>query len=213
MKNNVVLGSLKVCFYELLRGYICKCLGYEHIRLAYEKAPKDADVLRWAPIVTGSLSENANGHKERIQYGHEFKKYIDEAIETLPADFALYHMRGRFRYEISNLSMIERGIAAVFFGSPPTATLEEALEDLLKAEEMDAGAIDNMLFLGKTYQALGKVEEARHWFREVAGKEGIDFVDNEQIEEARKLLSDLPAAADGADSDESECETAEEISS
>uniref|UniRef100_A0A914PSY9 Uncharacterized protein n=1 Tax=Panagrolaimus davidi TaxID=227884 RepID=A0A914PSY9_9BILA len=186
--------------------------GYEHIRNAYEKAPTDHNVLQWAPIITGSLSENANGHKERIKYGHEFKKYVDEAIQQLPEDFALYHMRGRFRFEVASLSMIERGVASVLFGSPPTATYQEALEDLLKAEEMDSGAIDNMLYLGKTYKALGNDKEARRWLSKTSKSEGIDFVDNEQIQEARKLLAEISGGEEEEDElQESDCDTAEEI--
>uniref|UniRef100_A0A914Z1C6 Tetratricopeptide repeat protein n=1 Tax=Panagrolaimus superbus TaxID=310955 RepID=A0A914Z1C6_9BILA len=184
--------------------------GHGYIVRAYEKAPRDPDVLRWAPIITGSLSENASGNKERIQYGHEFKKYIDEAIEHLPEDFALFHMRGRFRYEVASLSLIERGVASVFFATPPSATYQEALDDLLKAEEMDSGAIDNMLYLGKTYKALGNDAEARRWFNKTAKTEGIDFVDNEQIQEARQLLSELPGAKED-ELQESDCDTAEEI--
>uniref|UniRef100_A0AC34FL79 Uncharacterized protein n=1 Tax=Panagrolaimus sp. ES5 TaxID=591445 RepID=A0AC34FL79_9BILA len=184
--------------------------GHGYIKHAYELAPRDPDVLRWAPIITGSLSENSSGHKERIQYGHEFKKYIDEAIENLPEDFALFHMRGRFRFEVASLSFVERGVASLFFGTPPSATYQEALDDLLKAEEMDSGAIDNMLYLGKTYKALGNIAEARRWFAKTAKSEGIDFVDNEQIQEARKLLSELPEP-EKDELQESDCDTAEEI--
>uniref|UniRef100_A0A914P9M5 Uncharacterized protein n=1 Tax=Panagrolaimus davidi TaxID=227884 RepID=A0A914P9M5_9BILA len=120
-------------------------------------------------------------------------------------------MRGRFRFEVASLSMIERGVASVLFGTPPTATYQEALEDLLKAEEMDSGAIDNMLYLGKTYKALGNDKEARRWLSKTSKSEGIDFVDNEQIQEARKLLAEMAGGEEEDELQESDCDTAEEI--
>lgn len=183
-------------------------LGHEYIVKAYSQAPDDPKVLHWAPIVTGSLAEVASGIRERIKYGHEFKKYIDEAITKLPPNFAFYHMRGRFRYEVASLSLVERGIAAVFFGSPPTATYEEALEDLLKAEEMEPGQIDNMLFIGKAYYALGNMPKSRKFLSKVASMNGIDAIDEEEIAEATSLLNKLPSPLpDEVDSEESDEET------
>uniref|UniRef100_A0AC35FPW9 Uncharacterized protein n=1 Tax=Panagrolaimus sp. PS1159 TaxID=55785 RepID=A0AC35FPW9_9BILA len=79
--------------------------GYDHIHMHMKK-----------------LQMIMVGHKERIKYGHEFKKYVDEAIQQLPGDFELYHMRGRFRFEVASISLIKRGVASVLFGTPPTAT-------------------------------------------------------------------------------------------
>uniref|UniRef100_A0A914Q319 Uncharacterized protein n=1 Tax=Panagrolaimus davidi TaxID=227884 RepID=A0A914Q319_9BILA len=114
--------------------------GYEHIRNAYEKAPTDENVLLWAPIITCSLSANANGHKERIKYGHEFKKYVDEAIQQFPEDFTFYHI----------------------------------------------SVADSVLKL-----PLGSDKEARRWLSKTSKSEGTHFIDNEQIQEARKLLAKM----------------------
>uniref|UniRef100_A0AC35FQ30 Uncharacterized protein n=1 Tax=Panagrolaimus sp. PS1159 TaxID=55785 RepID=A0AC35FQ30_9BILA len=91
-------------------------------RVFLSEAPNDHGVLRWASNILFSLYKNSSGHKERIKYGHEFKKYVDEAIQQLPGDFELYHMRGRFRFEVASISLIKRGVASVLFGTPPTAT-------------------------------------------------------------------------------------------
>uniref|UniRef100_A0AC34QL94 Uncharacterized protein n=1 Tax=Panagrolaimus sp. JU765 TaxID=591449 RepID=A0AC34QL94_9BILA len=176
---------------EQRRAYLQE--GHQYIVEAYKIAPEDPKVLHWAPIVTGSLAETAATTKDRIRIGHEFKKYIDEAIEKLPPEFAFFHMRGRFRYEVAALSTVERTLAALFFGSPPSATYEEALEDLVKAEDMDGGQIDNMLFLGKTYQALGNIGMARRFYTKVTKKAAVDAIDQTEIAEAAELLSKLPS--------------------
>uniref|UniRef100_A0A914PBR8 Uncharacterized protein n=1 Tax=Panagrolaimus davidi TaxID=227884 RepID=A0A914PBR8_9BILA len=185
--------------------------AYEHICYAYEKDPTDDFVVNWAPDITCAIYENANGHKERIKYGHEFKKYVDEAIQQLPEDFALYHMRGRFRFEVASLSMIERGVASVLFGTPPTATYQEALEDFLKSEEMISGTIENMLYLGKTYKALGNDKEARRWLSKTSKSNNMDSEDDEKIQEARKLLAEMAGGEEEDELQESDCDTAKEI--
>uniref|UniRef100_A0A7E4VTN5 TPR_REGION domain-containing protein n=1 Tax=Panagrellus redivivus TaxID=6233 RepID=A0A7E4VTN5_PANRE len=195
--------------WEQRKAYLLE--GYGYIKTAYANEPTNTEVLHWAPIITGSLSENCTATKERIQFGHEFKKYIDQAISLLPPEFALLHMRGRFRYEVASLSFVERNLAMLFFGTPPSASYKEALEDLLAAENMDPGAIDNMLYIGKTYHALGDAKNARKWLTKVTKKESCDCVDTEQIEEAHTLLGKLPSPTPEELADDSDCDTAEGI--
>lgn len=61
---------------------------------------------------------------------------MDRALAIAPEDAEdradLYHMRGRFAYDVASLSFAERLIASKLFGSPPQATLDEALADFLE---------------------------------------------------------------------------------
>ncbi|KHN85943.1 Regulator of microtubule dynamics protein 2, partial [Toxocara canis] len=70
---------------------------------------------------------------------------------------------------VANLSWLQRTVATELFGVPPTATADEALADLLKAEELNPGQLDNLLFIAKCYLAKGSV-----WFTfENTGVSGI----------------------------------------
>ncbi|VDM31037.1 unnamed protein product [Toxocara canis] len=82
-----------------------KCSAHDACHKAYKLEPKDADVLKWCSIITGSLAD-ISCNKEKIELGHEFK--------------------------VANLSWLERTAATALFGAPPTATIDEALADLLK---------------------------------------------------------------------------------
>jgi hypothetical protein len=53
------------------------------------------------------------------------------------------------------LSWIERKVAATLFATPPTATIEEALEHFLEAENLDPGKWkENMLYIAKVNLVL-----------------------------------------------------------
>lgn len=47
---------------------------------------------------------------DKIKNGIVFKKYIELAVEMQPDDFGLHYLLGRFKYEIANLSWIEKKV-------------------------------------------------------------------------------------------------------
>uniref|UniRef100_A0A914ZY90 Regulator of microtubule dynamics protein 1 n=1 Tax=Parascaris univalens TaxID=6257 RepID=A0A914ZY90_PARUN len=113
--------------------------------------------------------------------------YLDKAAEVAP-DSAIYHMRGRFFYEVANLSWLERTAATALFGTPPTATIDESLADLLKAEELNPGELDNLLFIAKCYLAKGEHSKARTYLFKMKATRAIDRADEAMLDEADNLL-------------------------
>lgn len=47
---------------------------------------------------------------DKIKNGIVFKKYVELALEMQPDDFELHYLLGRFKYEIANLSWIEKKV-------------------------------------------------------------------------------------------------------
>ena len=101
--------------------------------------------------------------KERIKFGHEFKEHRDLAVEIDSNDRLMHHMYGRWCYEVASLSYIERKIAETFFAKPPTATYDEALESLQKADSLRHEWKANHLWLAKAHAALKKYSETIKW--------------------------------------------------
>ena len=65
---------------------------------------------------------------------------------------------------IANISWLQRNVAAALFGSPPTATLDEAIEYFLKAEAISPKFWKkNAVMLADCYLKQRKIDEARHW--------------------------------------------------
>lgn len=123
---------------------------------AVELDDKSAGSHRWYAIMCGYMSEFENV-QNKIKNGYLFKEHLDKAIQLHPEDPLQYYLLGRWCYAVSQLSWIERKVAATLFGNPPTATVQEALQNFLKAEEMHpAYSKYNYVFLAKCYKDLGQ---------------------------------------------------------
>ena len=70
----------------------------------------------------------------------------------------------RFCYEVAELSWWERKMAATLFADPPNATMEEARDHFMSAEELKPdGWKENRQFLAKSYIQLKDFTAALHW--------------------------------------------------
>lgn len=58
--------------------------------------------------------------------------YLDRAIEMQSTEYSLLHSRGRFSYEVANLSWIEKRLCSALFSEVPHGTIDEALNDFLE---------------------------------------------------------------------------------
>lgn len=123
----------------------------------------NSEAHKWYAIVIGSRGEYL-GIKEKILDGYEFKKHIDRASELSPQDHTIRHLLGRFCYEVAELSWWERKMASTLFADPPNATMEEAKEHFMAAEELKPdGWKENRQFLAKSCIHLKDYSAALHW--------------------------------------------------
>ncbi|XP_047709790.1 regulator of microtubule dynamics protein 2 isoform X2 [Prionailurus viverrinus] len=101
---------------------------------AITRAPMNGHCHLWYAVLCGYVSE-FEGLQNKINYGHRFK--------------------------VSKLSWIEKKMAATLFGKIPSSTVEEALQNFLKVEELHPGfSKSNYLFLAKCYIDLEQTDDA-----------------------------------------------------
>uniref|UniRef100_A0A5K3EU70 Regulator of microtubule dynamics protein 1 n=1 Tax=Mesocestoides corti TaxID=53468 RepID=A0A5K3EU70_MESCO len=86
---------------------------------------------KWLAIFVG-LTANSSGVNQRIQLGYDFKKYIDASIELNPDDAYCHLLKGRWCFEVYNLTWFERQFASRLFATPPSATIEDAVAEFLE---------------------------------------------------------------------------------
>jgi tetratricopeptide (TPR) repeat protein len=103
------------------------------------------------------------GTKERIQFGHQFKEHADIAMKLNSNDWYMCSMYERSCHEVASLSWFERKLATTLFGTPPTATHEEALNYLKKSHELKSNSLETHLWIAECLIALKKKSEAKTW--------------------------------------------------
>uniref|UniRef100_A0A0K0DR33 TPR_REGION domain-containing protein n=1 Tax=Angiostrongylus cantonensis TaxID=6313 RepID=A0A0K0DR33_ANGCA len=164
------------------------CRAHDYALEAHELEPADVEVLSVLCSSTGKLAEDSST-VDKVKYGFEFQKYLDEAIAIHADSYEFLHMRGRFQYQVSTLDRVEKAMARAL-GSLPDVSLTGALEDLLAANNVSSDEIENIFFIGKTYDAMGDYHNAKIYLEKVLtmSRDPECVVEREYVDEATQIL-------------------------
>lgn len=122
-----------------------------------------AEIYKWLAVLVG-LACDFGGLQQRIIYGKEFKTLIDRAIELQQTDALSHYLKGRWCYQVYNLTWIERQFASRLFATPPTATIEEAQSAFEEVERLRPRFYAaNGLYLAKCFISQSNYKEAGVW--------------------------------------------------
>ncbi|XP_059486709.1 regulator of microtubule dynamics protein 1-like [Neocloeon triangulifer] len=165
--------------------------GLEYAKQALALDDTNADCHKWYAITLGS-SGDFLPIKEKIGNGFVFKTHVDKAISLRPTDFSLYHLLGRFEFEVANLSWLERSVASSLFQAPPSGTFDSALQHFLKADELRGESNpwkENKLFIAKCHIQLNNLAEAVRWLDSATAVSNTSAEDVESDKEIHGLLT------------------------
>nr|XP_057914726.1 regulator of microtubule dynamics protein 2 isoform X2 [Doryrhamphus excisus] len=164
-----------------------KQIGEEAVTLN----PTCAESHQWYAIMCGILAEY-DTMQNKIKNGYIFKDHLDKAIELKPQDPMSYYLLGRWCYAVAQLSWIERKVAAALFGEPPSASIEDALTNFLKVEDLHPGYSKlNYVFLAKCYRDLGQRQKARNMYEAACSMPAVSKEDEEAQKELDLLCTEL----------------------
>ncbi|XP_064182476.1 regulator of microtubule dynamics protein 3-like [Anguilla rostrata] len=137
--------------------------GRDEAEAALQMDDLCAECHKWFAVLTGLTSHYESMHG-KLKSSHVFKEHIDKAISLKADDPLCFYLLGRWCYEVASLGWLEKKAAAALFETPPTATLHDALQNFLKAEEVSPGfSRTARLYIAKCHKDLGKIPEARTW--------------------------------------------------
>ncbi|XP_012389996.1 regulator of microtubule dynamics protein 3 [Orcinus orca] len=179
LNNKLAHGSQQDFLWRLARAYSDMCelaeeagekrsyalSGKAAAEAALEKGNENAECHQWYAVLCGQLAEH-EGIQRRIQSGFSFKEHVDKAIALKPENPMAYFLLGRWCYQVSHLSWLEKKTATALCESPLGATVEDALQSFLKAEELQPGfSKAGRIYISKCYRELGKNPEAKRWMK------------------------------------------------
>ncbi|XP_038044233.1 regulator of microtubule dynamics protein 3-like [Patiria miniata] len=162
--------------------------GKDYAFTAMSIDENNADTHKWYSLLIG-LATDYVSNQEKIQLGYDFKEHMLKALELRPSDPYLYNYYGRYIYEVATMSWILRKAAAALYGEPPSGTIDEALENFLKAEALQPQFFStNALYVGKCYLQKRDTKKAVAWFQTAVGIPGSSADELKSKEEAQLYL-------------------------
>jgi len=174
--------------YEDRSQYAATALKYAE--QALNIVDNSADVHKWYAISLGA-STDFMPTKEKIEAGFKLKHHIDIAL-SIKEEPTLYFMKGRWCWGVYQLTWIERKLAATLFATPPTATIEDALEAFLNGEKHSPGFYkSNQLYIAKCYYEKRDYFNAKKWLESAVLLPTINKDDREAHQNSLDLLKKL----------------------
>ncbi|KAI1895453.1 hypothetical protein AGOR_G00106430 [Albula goreensis] len=164
--------------------------GRDEAEAALQMDDLSAECHKWFAVLTGLTSHYESMHG-KLKSSHIFKEHIDRAIILKADDPRCFYLLGRWCYEVASLGWLEKKAAAALYETPPNATLQDALDNFLKAEELSPGfSRTARLYIAKCHKDLGNISQARDWAELAFQTPKISYEDGDSssLEEALEPL-------------------------
>uniref|UniRef100_A0A3B4EBD4 Regulator of microtubule dynamics protein 3 n=1 Tax=Pygocentrus nattereri TaxID=42514 RepID=A0A3B4EBD4_PYGNA len=176
-ENKPLYGDSVAFLWRLARAYndMCEHAEDQEERRSYAEQGRDeaeaalqrnglnAECHKWFAVLTGQSSQYESMHG-KLKSSHILKEHLDRALSLRDDDPLCFYLLGRWCFEVSRLSWVEKKAAAALFDTLPNSCLNDALENFLKAEELNPGFSRTVrLYIAKCHKELGNHSEARNW--------------------------------------------------
>jgi tetratricopeptide (TPR) repeat protein len=176
--NREATAAARITYYEAAQKYASIALRIE---------PNNSVANCMMAIALGRVSLEKSG-KEKIKAAKEIKRYADIALKNDPKNYKALHVVGRWNYEISDLSFIEKAAVKVLFGGMPKASFADAVKAFEKARDLSPGFVINYFELAKAYKKNNQKAKAIASLNTMLQLPNTTEDDEATKENARKLL-------------------------
>ena len=124
--------------------------GREYAARAIKVNPNYAAANFVMAISLGRIALISSG-EDKIKAVKDIKNYADICIRLDPSGYKGYHVLGKWHYEVSDLSSVERWLVKLTYGALPKSSLEESILNYEKSMHINPRFLLNYLELAKAY--------------------------------------------------------------
>jgi len=128
--------------------YFREARRYAETALRINPAYPDANFVM--AMAMGRMALVLSG-REKVAAVNDIKKYAELAIRYDAKNFKAYHVLGKWHFEVSSLSSIERIAVKVLFGGMPSSSFNESIKFYEKSRSLKPDFILNYLEIAKAY--------------------------------------------------------------
>ena len=129
--------------------------GYRYAQDAYRLDSVNSEVNIAMAFSLARMALIQSG-KEKVAAANDIKRFAGQALRSDPRNYKAWHILGRWNYEVSDLSIIERTLARWFFGALPEASLDDAIRDYEKSMQLKPDFLLNYFELARAYRREGR---------------------------------------------------------
>ena len=177
-QNETSLDKQKKIFYR----------GFDYAKKALSLDSLDGYANFWYAAYIGRIGE-IEGIKQAILNSYDVRKYGLRAIELISDEYdPVYHMMGRWHYELADLSELEKIFASLIYAKPPQGSYDKAIAYFNTAIKIKPQEIRNHYWLGKAYSEIGEFNLAKKEFKIVTKLSPRDTDDKKMQKDAIDLL-------------------------
>jgi tetratricopeptide (TPR) repeat protein len=156
---------------------------------ALQVNPNSSDANFVMAVAIGRVTQIASGD-EKIKGVKDIKSYAEKCIRLDANSYKGYHVLGKWHFEVSNLSSVEKWLVKVAFGSLPEASLDDAIRNYEKSKQLSPGFLLNYLELAKAYRRKDKDKKAVEYLEALLKLPDVTSDDATIRREAQKLLKE-----------------------
>jgi tetratricopeptide (TPR) repeat protein len=131
------------------------------------------------------------GNKRRIELSKEVRREAETTLSLDPRHYGAMHVLGRWHYEVSGLSWLQRAAAKIIYGGAPGGSYEEAKDWFERAIAVRPDMPLNYLWLGETLIKLDEYARARTELETCLALDNVMWDDSVTKARASKTLHEI----------------------
>jgi tetratricopeptide (TPR) repeat protein len=156
---------------------------------ATERQPDNPVNVLSVAIAQGKLAL-ASDPAQRIELSRQVRAGAEKALRLDPNYAWAHHVLGRWHFEVTQVRGARRFFARLVYGGLPPASLDEALQHLQRAVELEPEHVLHRAELGFVLEAAGRHQDAREQWRKSLALPRRQKDDAHAQERARQALGD-----------------------